>query len=524
MQAKDMFPKQQRRFPRGPSSAKSDIKPSLATPFGTPAAQGRASGYQSSESPGPARSATHHEAQIPRKRPREPKFITPTQYADVSARQSGVSRMPQPANTMAPMAPMAPTSRAQMQSGMDPLVPRLFYQNSAGEMVPLEKPLQQPSFPFTFPAPMQPQASMGFNTPFPPVPSQAPVRRRSFHPAPAPAMFATQPVRRSSSFGDPMPDAALMQAARDRDTRRSTSRATMPPPPPPANARMPVLTSAFVHPDAQSWSPDQSYRQSQRGSAFVAPRARAQFSGQSYGQSQRGSAFVNPRTQSQSLRQNYSQLQHGFDAPIDLTPKSVFSQSRPPSSIDPIKRRRSVTSPSMGRGQSKRPRLSWPGEDNAPVMPARVPEMQLPQETQVDEQTIDDGEQEMLPSQGTYGMDPKALPELPSQQAGMNVTGQNMPSQMQPAGQRQYVSPADVFTHTDNFKMPTLSEILHPAPQHDFRASIAGLEAASSDPPLPEMDEATNESAHALPSDPASEIDWTWDDPEDVGNGFDFDG
>lgn len=286
-----------------------------------------------------------------------------------------------------------------------------------------------------------------------------------------------------------------------------------------------MLTSAFVHPDAQSWSPDQSYRQSQRGSAFVAPQARTQSSGQSYGQSQRGSAFVKPRTQSQSSNPSYSQLQHGFDALIDLTPDSVFRQPQPPPDIEPVKRRRSVASPSMGRGQSKRPRLSWPGEDNAPVMPAKMPETQLPQETQVDEQTIDDGEKDMLlPSQGMYGIDPTALPELPSQQTGMSITGQNMPHQMQPAGQTQYVSPADVFTPTGNTRMPTLSEILHPAPQHDLRALIAGLEAASSDPPLPDMDEATNESAYALPSDPASEIDWTWDDPEDVGNRFDFDG
>ena len=262
-----------------------------------------------------------------------------------------------------------------------------------------------------------------------------------------------------------------------------------------------MLTSAFVHPGAQSYS-----------------------SGQSYGPSQRRSAFVDSRTQSHPYRQSYSQLQHGFDAPIDLTPDSVFGQSQPPSSIEPVKRRRSVTSPSMGRGQNKRPRLSWPGEDNAPVLPGRMPEMQLPQETQVEEQMIRDDEQEMLPSQGIYGMESTALPTVPSQQNRTTFTGENMLPQMQPAGQTQYVSPADVFTPTGNTRMPNLSEILHPAPQHDLRASIAGLEAASSDPPLPDMDEATNESAETLRSDPASEIDWTWDDPEDVGNGFDFDG
>jgi len=281
------------------------------------------------------------------------------------------------------------------------------------------------------------------------------------------------------------------------------------------------------------------------------------------------SAFTDPRAQSHTPNQSYGQLQRGFGAAVDLTPESVFRQPQPPSSVEPIKRRPSMASPTMG--QRKRPRLSWPGEDNAPVMPAQMPEMQPPTETAFEEQTSNQNQGGMLQSQGLYGMDPSALPretqfeqettnhdqdqtgmlpfqdvfdmdlaalpvetqlggpartqdeadtlsfqglfdpdptalpELPSQQTGTNVTAHDTPAQTQPFQQVNYVSPADVFTNAGDHALPG--------------QTIAGLETASSDPALPGMEEAaepaaTNESAYTLPSDPATEIEWGWDDQE----------
>lgn len=473
-----MFPDQQRRYPRGPSSAKSDIKPSLDTPFVTPTA-GYREGYQSSgelDTPAPV---AQQETQIPRKRRREPDFITPAQYADVNARDFAVPRAPRPMFTV---DPRASAMQFQGQSGVHSQGLRSRSNNNAGSTAPMMVSMQQPAYPFQFRAPVQPQNMMGSNAQFPMGPKATQMRGRSLDPAPVLVAAGTQQVHRSSSFGNPMPVAALMQAARERGVRRSASRATMPPPPLPANASMPVLTSAF-----------------------------------------------HPPTTNQPTAPSYGQLQRGFDTAVDLTPQTVFDQPPPPPSMEPVKRRRSVTSPSIG--QRKRLRLSLPGEDDAPIMRARRPEMELPTQTQADEQAFDFGPEQMLPSQSYYGTDPAALPECPLQQMSMDARAQDMPLRMQPTGQVTHVAPSDLFTNTSSYLPPARTastsapHIAQPSPQHDYRANIAGLEAASSDPALPDIEEAaegTNEGSYTLPSDPATEIEWAWDDQE--GHGVDFSG